>query len=72
MITKAYEQIPKENRVVTCPYCHTAQNDCNIPKQLHSDRRWVWHDCEYCGKGFGYMQFVERIYITAGVKEETK
>lgn len=70
MATKAYEQIPKENRVVTCPYCHKAQSAYNIPLRMTSNTEWVWHDCEHCGKGFGYMQFVERIYITAGVKEE--
>lgn len=70
--TTYYEQIPPENKVVTCPYCKTAQNDYNIPIHLRSDPDWIWHNCECCGKGFGYRTIVERVYIALGVKEEIK
>ena len=69
-VTEAYKQIPEENRAVTCPYCHKAQNPLNIPLRLTSSKEWICYDCEHCGQVFGYMQFVERIYISVGVKEE--
>lgn len=72
MITEAYKQIPEENKVVTCPYCNKAQNPFNIPLRMVSNTEWVTKDCDHCGKLFGYMQFVERIYIAASIKEELK
>lgn len=66
--TKCYEQVPPENRVLTCPYCHKEQNMFNISPRMHTSKEWIVHECEHCGKLFGYIQIVERIYIATQVK----
>lgn len=68
--TTYYEQVPPKNRVVTCPYCNKEQNMHNIPLQMHTSKMWIAHDCENCGKVFGYIQIVERIYVVVQTKEQ--
>lgn len=67
--TKYYEQVPPENRVLTCPYCNKEQQMYNIPPQMHTSTEWIAHDCSHCGKLFGYIQIVERIYVAVQTKE---
>ena len=62
--------IPPEYQQVFCPYCNHPQNELNIEKKMYTNTEWTSHTCEKCGKLFGYIQIVERAYITAGVKEE--
>lgn len=50
--------------LVVCPYCKTEQNPLNIPLKMTTDRAWVAYDCEKCKKTFGYVQVVNRSYIT--------
>lgn len=68
--TKFYDQVPQENRVLTCPYCHKEQDMYNIPLQMNTSRQWIAHDCTNCGKVFGYIQIVERIYVAVQTKEQ--
>ena len=67
--TDFYEQVPQENKVLTCPYCHKEQNMYNIPPSMHTSKYWIASDCVHCGKMFGYMQIVERVYIAVQTKE---
>lgn len=67
--TKYYEQVPPENRVLTCPHCHKEQNMYNIPKRKDTSTEWVAHECDHCGKLFGYIQIVERIYVAVATEE---
>ena len=67
--TKYYEQVPPENRVLTCPYCHKEQHMYNITPRMNTSTEWVAHNCVSCGKLFGYIQIVERIYVAVQVKE---
>ena len=63
------DPIPKENRVVTCPHCHKAQNEYNIPLRYKTSECWEPYDCEHCGRLFAYAQIVARSYVTATVQE---
>lgn len=63
--------VPAEYSQVFCPYCNHPQNEMNIEKKMYTSTEWDSHTCEKCGKLFGYIQIVERAYITAGVQGET-
>lgn len=63
------DNIPKENRVLTCPYCNSEQNEFNYEHTMYTDTNWVLHTCDKCKKDFAFIQFVERIYVTAELKE---
>lgn len=69
IVTKYYEQVPPENRVLTCPYCNKEQQMYNIPKRKDTSTEWVAHECDHCEKLFGYIQIVERIYVAVQTKE---
>ena len=62
--------IPDDYRKVKCPYCNHVQADINVPKSMFSDKQWRTFLCEKCHKVFALMQFVERIYITAGLEDK--
>jgi len=51
-------------RMVVCPYCKTEQNPLNIPLKMTTDTAWTAHDCEKCGRTFGYVQVVRRSFTT--------
>ena len=64
------ENIPDENRVLTCPHCKAIQNELNYKKLMHTNTNWTIHKCDICKKDFVYVQFVERIYVTAELMED--
>lgn len=61
--------IPEENRVVTCPHCKQAQNECGIPIRYFTSDHWEAYNCDHCGRLFAYAQIVTRSYVTATVQE---
>ena len=63
------DNIPDENRVLTCPYCKATQNELNYKKTMWTNTNWSLFTCEACKKEFGYIQFVERIYYTAKITD---
>lgn len=63
--------VPDEYRQVVCPYCKHPQNMINIEKRMYTQTEWSTHTCDKCRKLFGYVQIVERAYITAGLKVES-
>lgn len=66
--TKYYEQVPPENRVLTCPYCNKEQHMYDIRPRMHTNKELVAYNCDHCGKLFRFIQIVERIYVAIQIK----
>ena len=65
------ENIPDENRVLTCPHCKAIQSELNYKQLMHTNTNWTMHKCDICKKDFVYVQFVERIYVATKLVEDS-